>query len=134
MFVDSHENYTVVRPSRLDASSAADFQKTVRRQLSKKGVAIIIDLNQVESIDSIGLGAIITVLKSLQSKTKLLLCGARKNVESIFKFTGMDKALGTDNHPDLASALRALPCKPVATPQHGFSLKMLRQAVLNFMA
>jgi anti-sigma B factor antagonist len=52
---------------------------------------IVLDLSEVDFVDSSGLGAIVASLKMLGGKGDLVISGASDKVMSLFKLTRMDR-------------------------------------------
>ncbi len=86
----------IVKPviKRLDASIAPRFKVELVDLITKcEKEAIILNLDEVDFIDSSGLAAIIACLKALGRKRELLISNAKDNVLSVFKITKLDKIL-----------------------------------------
>jgi anti-sigma B factor antagonist len=83
----------IVKPSgkRIDASSAPEFKAFMADRIGSGNVKILLDLSEVDFIDSSGLGAIVSGLKALAGKGDLAICGPRETVISLFRLTRMDK-------------------------------------------
>ncbi len=75
----------------IDASSAADFKGQLVTWIQEGNFRILLDLSNIEFIDSSGLGAIISLLKLLAGKGDIALCCIRDQVMSLFKLTRMDR-------------------------------------------
>jgi anti-anti-sigma factor len=109
MKVEKINDCTVIHceETRLDASCAPEFIKSVCKKLDESTdpiKAIILDLKQVESADSSGLGAIVLMFQKLRAK--LLLCGIGEQVEKLMKATRLDSTLTW--YQDIPSALKAV--------------------------
>lgn len=89
----SHQNdllIITVNEARIDASVAIQFKDKVR-ELSQDGPnRIILDLNQVDFIDSSGLGAIVAVMKLQGDARRLELAALTPPVRKVFRMTRMD--------------------------------------------
>jgi anti-sigma B factor antagonist len=83
----------VVKPlvKRIDASIATAFKGQMIDLITKGKIKITLNLAQVDFIDSSGLGAIISVLKTVAPKGSLAICCPTTPVMSLFKLTRMDK-------------------------------------------
>jgi len=75
----------------IDASSAADFKSQLVAWIQEGNARLLLDLSFIEFIDSSGLGAIISLLKLVDGKGDISLCGIREQVMSLFKLTRMDR-------------------------------------------
>lgn len=79
-----------VTDARLDAAVATAFKDAMRKVLrGGEGVATL-DLSDVVFMDSSGLGALISVLKSMPDGRQLQLYGPTTNVMRVLKLTRMD--------------------------------------------
>lgn len=90
----------VIRPdaSRLDAIAAPVFRESVTSVASEHRCLIVIDLVNIEFMDSSGLGAVIGCYKALQETGGLALCNVQEDVKAVFKLTHMDRIF--DIHDD----------------------------------
>lgn len=91
--LDEDQNYIVVRPllSRLDSSVAPEFRTFVSELSAEQKKQIILDLENVEFMDSSGLGAVVGCYKLTKSVGGLLICNVRQQVKDIFRLTHMDR-------------------------------------------
>jgi anti-sigma B factor antagonist len=78
-----------VGEDRLDAAVAIRFKDKMREITAQPSASVILDLSQVDFLDSSGLGAIVAVMKSLKPR-KLELAGLTPNVRKVFHLTRMD--------------------------------------------
>ncbi|WP_312529889.1 STAS domain-containing protein [Paracoccus sp. (in: a-proteobacteria)] len=90
--ITSFEDKHIIKigEARLDAVVATAFKDRIREALTEIGPNIVLDLEQVNFMDSSGLGAVIAVLKSLPEGYQLELCNLSPNVERVFRLTHMD--------------------------------------------
>jgi anti-sigma B factor antagonist len=73
---------------RLDSDNVADFKAKTSEFLQTGGSGIVIDFSNTKFIDSIGLGALVSVLKSTtQINMKIMLCSLSPQVRQIFELT-----------------------------------------------
>lgn len=79
-----------VEEPRLDAAIATAFKDRMREITPQARGLVVLDLRNVNFMDSSGLGAVIAVLKSMPQGRKLELTGLTPNVERVFKLTRMD--------------------------------------------
>lgn len=75
---------------RLDAEIATAFKDRMREIIPQAKGLVLLDLRNVNFMDSSGLGAVIAVLKAMPAGRKLELTGLTPNVERVFKLTRMD--------------------------------------------
>lgn len=79
-----------VNETRIDAAVAIQFKDGVR-ELSQTGAErIILDLHQVNFIDSSGLGAIVAAMKLQSEGRSLELASLTPAVDKVFRMTRMD--------------------------------------------
>lgn len=90
---------------RIDAAVAIQFKDSMRAETEGSARRVILDLRQVEFIDSSGLGAIVAAMKQLGAGRKLDLAGLTPTVESVFRLTRMDTVFSL--FPTLDAALMA---------------------------
>lgn len=77
--------------TRLDAAQSVRFKEELR-DLSEQGAHhIVIDMHQINFMDSSGLGAVVTVLKQMGRDKTLQLAALTPAVDKVFKLTRMDK-------------------------------------------
>ena len=93
-----------VLESRIGADVAARFKEEIIGYVKSGNRAIVLDLSDVSFIDSSGLGALISCLKSMGGQGELVLCGTRGTVSSMFKLTRMDKVFRMFSGSDEAVA------------------------------
>ncbi len=83
----------VIRPqeSRLDAHSAPDFKNSIVDASFSGYTAVAIDLDQVVYMDSSGLSALLSSLKSLGKNGRIALFNVQERVRKLFDITRLDK-------------------------------------------
>lgn len=78
-----------VNEPRIDAAVALSFKEGMRAQT--EGVPeIILNLEQVQFVDSSGLGAIVAAMKAMGTPRAMALAGLTPPVEKVFRLTRMD--------------------------------------------
>lgn len=90
--VDLYPTATVIRvnAARIDAPNALQFKEDMRSLTARKDGRFILDLQQVDFIDSSGLGAVVASMKQLRPGQTLELAALRPIVEKVFRLTRMD--------------------------------------------
>jgi anti-sigma B factor antagonist len=91
---------------RLDARGADDFRKIMLKSISNGGRSIVLDISEVDFVDSSGLGAMVSVLKSLGEDGDIVICGPSESAMRMFKLTRMNKVFRIVENQD--EAVRAL--------------------------
>lgn len=76
---------------RLDASTAVDFKKRMSEFIDNGNDQIVLDLSEVDFMDSTGLGSIVSILKMIGRKGDLVLTGIRETQMVLLKLTRMDR-------------------------------------------
>jgi anti-sigma B factor antagonist len=92
LYAESVEGVLLVRvdEERLDAAIAIRFKDRMREVTAQPAARVVLDMSQVEFLDSSGLGAVVAVMKALAPRRKLELAGLTPNVAKVFHLTRMD--------------------------------------------
>ena len=80
-----------VNESRIDAAVAIQFKDAMRDVVAMPSDRVILDLSQVQFLDSSGLGAVVAVMKLLEAGRPLQIAGLTPTVEKVFRLTRMDR-------------------------------------------
>lgn len=91
---------------RLDAAVAPAFKQDVVALVQGGERRLVVDLADVEFVDSSGLGALVSVLKALGGQGALAVSGAQGSVMALFKLTRMDRVFAIE--PTRVDAVRRL--------------------------
>ena len=94
-----------VNEDRIDAAAAIGFKEAVRTASLDCDGAVLLDLTEVNFIDSSGLGAIVASKKALGKNRSMILAGLTDNVAKVFKLTRMDSVF--DVYATIDAALSA---------------------------
>ena len=99
---------SIVKPleRRMDARSAPDFRRQMGDLIAAGHRQLVLDLSEVDFIDSSGLGAIVSSLKALGDQGDLLVVGTRPPVAQLFKLTRMDRVFRM--FPETTAAVAAV--------------------------
>jgi len=90
----------------LDASNVQTFRAAIIPKLEQHN-RIVIDLSNVEFIDSAGVGTLISCLRIVTEREgQLRLCGLNRAVRVLFELMRMHRLF--EVHPDRQSALSSL--------------------------
>jgi anti-sigma B factor antagonist len=83
----------VIKPleKRIDASIATDFKGRMMDWINAGNKRILLDLAEVEFVDSSGLGSIVSSLKTMGSEGDLAICGIKETVMNLFRLTRMNR-------------------------------------------
>ncbi|NLT22087.1 MAG: STAS domain-containing protein [Syntrophorhabdus sp.] len=94
------------REKRIDASVSTGFKGKMVDWINQGNKRIVLDLSQVDFIDSSGLGAIVSSLKTLGNDGDLVICGVRETVMGLFRITRMNRVFQI--FADESEAIKAL--------------------------
>jgi anti-sigma B factor antagonist len=84
-----------LKEKRLDAVIAASFREALVERIDQGQRNIVLDMADVNFMDSSGLGAVVFILKHLGHKGRLHMCGVTPGVMAVLKLTRMDRVLKT---------------------------------------
>lgn len=87
-----------VMAERIDAGVAINFKERMRQMVLSPARRVILDLSRVTFLDSSGLGAVVAVMKMLDSDRTLELAALTPPVERVFRLTRMDRVFTL--HPE----------------------------------
>jgi anti-sigma B factor antagonist len=91
---------------RLDMVAAPQLKALVESAIGKSAVPVVVELSQVQFMDSTGLGALISGLRATrQAGSDLRIAGARSQVLSVLTMTRIDRVIRP--YPSVEDALRA---------------------------
>ena len=93
-----------VAEKRVDASKAPAFKDEMTKCIESGQTQLVLDLSNVDFVDSSGLGAIVACLKQLGPRGNLAIAGARGAVSRLFTLTRMDKVFALHDTVDSAVA------------------------------
>lgn len=80
-----------VTDRRIDAAVAVRFKDKMLELTTHPSERVILDMQNVEFLDSSGLGAVVGSMKQLGRERKLDLAGLTPAVEKVFRITRMDR-------------------------------------------
>lgn len=107
--INAHKNQMQVisvAENRVDSAVAIQFKDGLRALTQGSTGPVILDLSQVNFMDSSGLGALVAVMKNLGADQKLSIVGLSPTVGKVFRLTRMDKIFSIFS--DVPAALDAL--------------------------
>lgn len=79
-----------VAQPRIDAAIALQFKESMRQTTAQGPERNLLDLGQVDFVDSSGLGAIVGAMKQLPAEKTLELANLTPTVAKVFQLTRMD--------------------------------------------
>ncbi|WMT12679.1 STAS domain-containing protein [Serratia fonticola] len=108
--IQSEDGIDIIVPlvRRLDASVAVVFKQEILSFIAQGKQNILLDFSHVDFIDSSCLGALVSILKSLNDRGELALCSLNSNIQNMFKLTRMDRifTIGQDRASTLKTMIR----------------------------
>ncbi len=101
-------NVLVVTPrqNRIDASVSTEFKGRMVDLINQGNKLIILNLSDVDFVDSSGLGVMVSSLKTIDGDGDLVICCIRDTVMGLFKLTRMDRVFRIFS--DQSEAMRSL--------------------------
>jgi anti-sigma B factor antagonist len=98
---------SVILAGRLDARNAQTVKETLKQLIDRGSAYLVVDLAQVPFIDSAGLAALVSALKSTRRVGgSVLLSSVQPQARTVFSLTMLDQVFAI--HPDLEAALASL--------------------------
>jgi len=90
--IEQQNELWVVTPTgdRLDAAQAVAFKEALKQIVDDGANVMLLDLSNIQFLDSSGLGALVAHLKYMGVERQFELCGLTPTVEKVFKLTRMD--------------------------------------------
>lgn len=106
--IQSENGVEIISPlvRRLDASVAVVFKQEILSMIEQGKNYLLLDFSQVDFIDSSCLGALVSMLKTLNNRGDLALCSLNSNIQNMFKLTRMDRIFTISS--DRESALKLI--------------------------
>jgi anti-sigma B factor antagonist len=100
--VERRGRWTVVRPAGpLDVANAPALRQRLVEVQVPAGVAVLVDLDAVEYLDSMGLGVLVGALKrARETDGELVLRCTRDRILRLLELTGLDTVLRVVADPD----------------------------------
>lgn len=93
-----------VEDDHLDAGNSKDFKETIQPHLDSN-MLVIVDLSALKFVDSSGLGALLSCLRTMNNKeSQLKLIGLTKPVRALFELVRMHRIFSIYNSLDEALA------------------------------
>jgi len=98
------ENVSVVKllTPRLDASSVVEFSALIDRLIEDGKLRILVDMAEIQFIDSSGLGAMTSGKKKLGEKGRIAFCSLQQQPRRMLALTRMDRVFELHEGRDTA--------------------------------
>ena len=106
LLVDDHGTVTLVhvQAKRIDAAVAIQFKDQMRAAAEEGGQRVVLNLEQVDFLDSSGLGAVVAAMKHLGKDRSLELAALSPTVAKVMKLTCMDRVFTIHDSVEAALA------------------------------
>ena len=92
MLDTTNNSWEVSLGGELDVSTADELKKELHKLVDEKNIDMRLNLENLDYIDSTGLGVFIGILKRLKIESKeVYIEKPKNNVRKIFSITGLDK-------------------------------------------
>lgn len=107
---ERHEGSVLIvspKEQALDAYAAPSFRDQLSECIAQGHHRIVLDLGEVDFLDSTGLGAIVSSFKRLDGRGTLVICNAREMVLDVFRLTRMDRVFAMASTVERALELAA---------------------------
>jgi anti-sigma B factor antagonist len=90
-----NENITVIMPhiNRLDASNSSNLKNKIVDLYSQNKTQVVLNMEQIDFMDSSGLAALLSGVKTLGQKGELALAGVSETVRKLFTITRLDRGV-----------------------------------------
>lgn len=87
-----HDAVLIIRPrtKRIDSAVSAEFAEDVLRHFTHGMHAMVLDIANIDFIDSRGIGTLIALFKKIDEHGTFTLCNVSPSVMSLFRVTRMD--------------------------------------------
>ncbi|WP_423143000.1 STAS domain-containing protein [Parablastomonas sp. CN1-191] len=95
-----------VPDERIDAAAAPAFKQAMSDALGSSTRRLVLDMSQVQFVDSTGLGVLVSLLKQMGEGGRIAVVGAAPGVRRLFQITRLDSLFVLAD--DAASARDAL--------------------------
>lgn len=86
-------NIEIIQPiGIIDNTRTQELRDQINQGIEQGATTILVDLKEVTFMDSSGLGALVTALKTIRSiGGKLCVCSVNEQVKILFELTSMDR-------------------------------------------
>ena len=93
MDVRREDGVIVLQPQAktINSSISKEFQQQVQVEAGEEAAAVVVNLSEVEFMDSSGVGAIVALLKSFRGQRDFALCATTAPVQSLLELTRVDR-------------------------------------------
>lgn len=83
--------WVILPQGSLDSVTSEIFSNAIEQVLAENGKQLLVDMEHVDYISSLGLSTIIRLIKLCKDKNaKLFLCNSQSSVQKIFKLSKLD--------------------------------------------
>ncbi len=101
------KTYVIVPGEEIEVFNASELKDEIMKLIESGYLKIVMDLRNVEYMDSSGLGVIVSTLKKIKTVNgKLIISSPRSSIKQIFELTSLDKVFNV--YETLEEALKDL--------------------------
>jgi anti-sigma B factor antagonist len=100
--LDSQTKLLTLEMTRLDSIGTSALKRHAISLFEAGQDSLVVDLHAVEFIDSSGLGILISLLKQVGTRGRLVICNLQPNVLNTFKLSRMDRVFSIQKSVDEA--------------------------------
>ena len=111
--------------SRLDAANAIEFRDVSSRMVGDEFNNVLLDMADLQFVDSSGLGALLGLRKRLSDRGKIVLCNLQPAVAKIFGLTGLDRIFKVYTSREAAAVEGFKLSKPFKSSSAGLDDKVI---------
>lgn len=93
-----------IREERIDSVNAAVFKSLLVDAISRGRKLLVLDFSNVDFMDSSGLAALMSSVRSMGKEGEIVLAGLSPKIEKLFTITKLDRVFRIHENVDLALA------------------------------
>ena len=104
LLISKMNNISILKPKgRLDASTASEIQEKVKVLSKDKQINFVIDMEEVNFIDSFGLGCLVASIRSVKKMGgEIKISSLQNQVRTIFELTRLHQLFEIFDNSDIA--------------------------------
>ena len=109
--VETGVTVVTILGQRLDAAAAPQLKATMVDLIQQGGRLFVLDLEQVDFMDSSGLASLMSSMKTLGTQGEMAVCCLGEKVRKLFAITRLDRGVFRifDSEPEAVAALSSSP-------------------------
>lgn len=96
-YSDNIDSWVVNISGELDVSCAENLKRELNEKIDEKISDVVLDMSDLQYIDSTGVGIIVGIMKRLKAEDKKIsIKNPKSNVKKIFSITGLDQLISLE--------------------------------------